>query len=288
MYKLIKENTSQYEIKNMCDGYNIPRCSYYAWLNRGMSKRKREDMYYAERILSVFEENNRIYGSPRITADLKANGLQIGRNRVFRLMKIQGLSGDRKRKRISTRNTSSSNEPAAGNLVQRNFNPEKPNELWAGDISNIETREGVMYLSVVLDLWSRAVIGWELQSSMAENLVIRSLSKALKNRKPKAELIVHTDQGSQFRSKRYIQLLSKNNLIQSMSYKGNCYDNAAVESFFASLKKELVYRVDLRTKEEASNQIYKYIEIFYNRKRRHSKLGYLSPFNFEKSKNTTF
>ena len=288
MYKLIKENTPRFEIKNMCDGYNIPRCSYYSWLNRGISKRKREDMYYAERIASVFEENNRIYGSPRITADLRTNGLKIGRNRVFRLMKIQGLSGDRKKKRRIIKNTSSSNEPAAENLVKRNFDPENANELWAGDISNIETKEGVMYLSVVLDLWSRAVIGWELQSSMTENLVIRSLIKAIKNRNPKAELIVHTDQGSQFRSVRYKHLLSENNLIQSMSYKGNCYDNAAVESFFASLKNELVYRMDFRTKEEARSQIYKYIEIFYNRKRRHSRLGYLSPLNFEKLKNTTF
>lgn len=288
MYKLIKENTTEFDIKNMCDGYNIPRCSYYAWLNRGISKRKREDMYYAERIASVFEENNRIYGSPRITADLRTNGLRIGRNRVFRLMKIQGLSGDRKKKRRFIKNTSSSNEPAAENLVKRNFNPENANELWAGDISNIETKEGVMYLSVVLDLWSRAVIGWELQSSMTENLVIRSLTKAIKNRNPKAELIVHTDQGSQFRSARYKHLLSENNFIQSMSYKGNCYDNAAVEAFFASLKKELVYRMDFKTKEEARSQIYKYIEIFYNRKRRHSRLGYLSPLNFEKLKNTTF
>lgn len=288
MYKLIKENTSRFEIKNMCDGYNIPRCSYYAWLNRGISKRKREDMYYAERIASVFEENNRVYGSPRITADLNAKGLKIGRNRVFRLMKIQGLSGDRKKKRRFIKNTSSSNEPAAENLVKRSFDPENANELWAGDISNIETKEGVMYLSVVLDLWSRTAIGWELQSSMTENLVIRSLNNAIKNRKPKAELIVHTDQGSQYRSKRYKKLLSENNLIQSMSYKGNCYDNAVVESFFASLKKELVYRMNFRTKEEARSQIYKYIEIFYNRKRRHSRLGYLSPLNFEKLKNTTF
>lgn len=288
MYKLINENTPEFDIKNMCDGYNIPRCSYYAWLNRGISKRKREDMYYAERIASVFEENYRVYGSPRITADLNAKGLKIGRNRVSRLMKIQGLSGDRKKKRKFINNTSSSNEPATENLVKRDFNPKNPNELWAGDISNIETKEGIMYLSVVQDMWSRAVIGWELQSSMTQNLVIRSLNNAIKNRKPKAELIVHTDQGSQFRSKRYKKLLSENNLIQSMSYKGNCYDNAAVESFFASLKKELVYRVNFRTKEEARSQIYKYIEIFYNRKRRHSRLRYLSPLNFEKLKNTTF
>lgn len=282
MYNLIKENTSEFDVKNMCDAYTMPRCSYYSWLKRGLSTRKREDMYYAERILSIFEENNRVYGSPRITADLKTKGLKIGRNRVFRLMKIQGLSGDRKRKRRFTKNTSYSNEPVAENLVKRNFNPENANELWAGDISNIETKEGVMYLSVVLDLWSRAVIGWEMQSSMTENLVMKSLNNAVRNRKPKGELIVHTDQGSQFRSVRYRELLSENNFIQSMSYKGNCYDNAAVESFFASLKKELVYRVDLRTKEDARNQIYKYIEIFYNRKRRHSSLGYLSPLNFEK------
>lgn len=288
MYKLIYENTPGYEIKNMCDAYSMPRCSYYSWLTRGLSKRKREDMYYAERIATVFDVNKRIYGSPRITAELRGQGLKIGKNRVCRLMKIHGLTADRKKKRRFITNTSTSQEPAVENLVKRNFNPEKANELWAGDISNIETKDGVMYLSVVLDLWSRSVIGWEMQSSMTENLVIRSLNNAVRNRNPKAELIVHTDQGSQFRSTRYKQLLRKNNFIQSMSYKGNCYDNAAVESFFASLKKELVYRVNFKSKEEARSQIFEYIEIFYNRKRRHSRLGYLSPLNFEKLKNTTF
>jgi putative transposase len=288
MYKQIKENTSEYDVKNMCDAYSMPRCSYYSWMKRGLSKRKREDMYYAERIATVFDAYKRIYGSPRITAELRAEGLKIGKNRVCRLMKIQGLSADRKKKRRFVNYASSAKEPVAENLVKRNFNPENPNELWAGDISNIETKEGVMYLSVVLDMWSRAAIGWEMQSSMTENLVIRSLNNAVRNRKPKAQLIVHTDQGSQFRSARYRQLLSKNNFIQSMSYKGNCYDNAAVESFFASLKKELVYRVNFKSKEEARRQIFEYIEIFYNRKRRHSTLGYVSPLNFEKLKNTTF
>lgn len=288
MYKQLKENTSSYEVKQMCDAFMIPRCSYYAWLNRGMSKRKREDMYYSERIASVFEEKKKRYGSPRITAELREEGLRVGKNRVCRLMKIQGLTADRKKKRKFVIYGSSFREPAAGNLVNMNFNPSAANDLWAGDISIIETDEGVMYLSVVMEMWSRAVIGWDIQSSMNENLVIRALEKAIRNRKPKAGLIVHTDRGSQYASIRYRQLLSENNITQSMSYKGNCYDNAAVESFFATLKKELVYRMRFKSKEEARRQIFEYIEIFYNRQRRHSKLGYVSPLNFEKLKKNTF
>lgn len=288
MYKQLKENTASYEVKQMCDAFTIPRCSYYAWLRRGMSKRKREDKYYAERIVSVFQEKKHRYGSPRITAELRDEGLKIGKNRVCRLMKIQGLTADRKKKRKYVNYASSLREPAAGNLVNMNFNPNAANDLWAGDISNIETDEGVMYLSVVLEMWSRAVIGWDIQSSMNESLVIRSLEKAIRNRKPMKGLIVHTDRGSQYASIRYRQLLSENNITQSMSYKGNCYDNAAVESFFASLKKELVYRVRFKSKEEARRQIFEYIEIFYNRQRRHSTLGYVSPLNFEKLKKTTF
>lgn len=288
MYKHLKENTSNYELKQMCDAFNIPRCSYYAWLNRGISKRKREDMYYRERIASVFQVKKHRYGSPRITAELREEGLKIGKNRVCRLMKIQGLTADRKKKRKFVNYASSLREPVAGNMVNMNFNPNAANQLWTGDISNIETDEGVMYLSVVLEMWSRAVIGWDIQSSMNENLVIRSLEKAIRNRKPMKGLIVHTDRGSQYASIRYRQLLSKNSINQSMSYKGNCYDNAPVESFFATLKKELVYRMRFKTKEEARRQIFEYIEIFYNRQRRHSTLGYVSPLNFEKLKNTTF
>ena len=288
MYKQLKENTSSYEVKQMCDAFMIPRCSYYAWLRRGLSKRKREDKYYSERITSVFKEKKQRYGSPRITAELRDEGLRIGKNRVCRLMKIQGLTADRRKKRKFINYASSCRVPAAYNLVNMNFNPGSANDLWAGDISHIETDEGTLYLSVVMEMWSRAVISWELQSSMNENLVIKTLQKAIRNRKPKAGLIVHTDRGSQYASIRYRQLLSENNITQSMSYKGNCYDNAAVESFFASLKKELVYRMRFKTKEEARRQIFEYIEIFYNRQRRHSKLGYVSPLNFEKQKKTTF
>ncbi|MDP1994040.1 MAG: IS3 family transposase [Ignavibacteria bacterium] len=288
MYKQLRDNTTRYEVKQMCDAYNIPRCTYYAWLKRGISKRKREDMYYAERIISVFQDKKHRYGSPRITAELRDEGLKIGKNRVCRLMKIQGLTADRKKKRKFVNYASSLKVPVAGNLVNMNFNPSAANDLWAGDISNIETDEGVMYLSVVLDMWSRAVIGWDIQSNMTENLVIRSLRKAIRNRKPMKKLIVHTDRGSQYASFRYRQLLSENNITQSMSYKGNCYDNAAVESFFASLKKELVYRMRFKSKEEARRQIFEYIEIFYNRQRRHSTLGYVAPLNFEKLKNNHF
>jgi putative transposase len=288
MYKHLKENTTSFEVKQMCDAFMIPRCSYYAWLRRGICRRKREDIYYTERITAIHEEKKHRYGSPRITAELRDEGLKIGKNRVCRLMKIHGLTADRRKKRKFINYTSSLREPAACNLVNMHFNPKAANDLWAGDISNIETDEGVLYLSVIMDMWSRAVIGWDIQSSMNENLVIRSLEKAIRSRKPTKGLIVHTDRGSQYASIRYRQLLSDNNITQSMSFKGNCYDNAPVESFFASLKKELVYRESFKTKEEARRKIFEYIEIFYNRQRRHSTLGYVSPLNFEKLKNNTF
>ena len=287
MYKQLKDNTASFGVKQMCEAFMIPRCSYYAWQKRGISKRKREDMYYTELIATIHEQKKHRYGSPRITAELQAEGIKIGEKRVCRLMRIQGFTADRRKKRRRSYYPGL-REPAAGNMVNRKFNQRYANNLWAGDISEIQTNEGVMYLSVVMDMWSRAVIGWDIKSSMDENLVIRALEKAIISRKPKGKLIVHTDRGSQYSGVRYRQLLKKNNITQSMSFKGNCYDNAPVESFFASLKKELVYRDRFKTKEEARRKIFEYIEIFYNRQRRHSSLGYLSPMQFEKLKNNYF
>ena len=201
-------------------------------------------------------------------------------------MRKQGITA-RTKKRFRVTTNSNHNLPVAQNLVEMQFNPQKKNSLWTTDITYIRTSEGWLYLSVILDLWSRAVISWNAQSSMDEKLVIGTLDKALRQRKPAGELILHSDRGSQYASQLYRQMLRENNITQSMSSKGNCYDNAPVESFFSTLKRELVYRTTYKTREEAKQSLFEYIEVFYNRQRRHSTLGYLSPMQFENlNKNT--
>ena len=281
----MKQEESNYSVKMMSEILKVSRKSYYAWLRRPLSKRKKENAYLSERIRTVYNQSKLRYGSPRITAELREEGFSCSRNRVARLMKIQGITARTKRRfRVTT--NSNHNLPVAPNLVQMQFNPEKKNSLWTTDITYIRTGEGWLYLSVMLDLWSRTVISWNADRSMDENLVIRTLDKALRNRKPTGELILHSDRGSQYASKKLRQILKENNITQSMSSKGNCYDNAPTESFFSTLKRELVYRTSYKTREEAKQSLFEYIEVFYNRQRRHSTLGYLSPMQFEKLKNT--
>jgi transposase InsO family protein len=217
----------------------------------------------------------------RITAELREESFSCSKNRVARLMRKQGITAKTKKKfRVTT--NSKHNLPVANNLVEMQFNPEKANNLWTSDITYIRTREGWLYLSVVLDLWSRSVISWRADRNMDENLVIKPLEKAIRDRHPGGELILHSDRGSQYASQRLRKILKENNITQSMSSKGNCYDNAPTESFFSTLKRELIYRERYRTREEAKQSLFEYIEVFYNRQRRHSTLGYLSPLEFEK------
>jgi transposase InsO family protein len=200
-------------------------------------------------------------------------------------MRKQGITA-RTKKRFKVTTNSKHHLPIAPNLVEMQFNPEKINSIWTTDITYIATKEGWLYLSVILDLKSRAVISWDADRSIDENLVIRTLEKALRDRSPSSELILHSDRGSQYASHRLRQMLKENNIQQSMSSKGNCYDNAPVESFFSTLKRELVYRDNYKTREEAKQSLFEYIELFYNRQRRHSTLGYLSPLQFENLKKT--
>jgi transposase InsO family protein len=269
----------------MSEVLKVSRSGYYAWINRPMSARQKYNTYLTERIRSIHEQRKRVYGCLRITAELRDEGFSCSKNRVARLMRKQGITARTKRRfRITT--NSNHKLPIANNLVEMQFNPQKKNSLWTTDITYIWTREGWLYLSVMLDLWSRAVISWNAEKSMDENLVINTLDKALRNRKPAGELILHSDRGSQYASQRLRKILKQNNILQSMSSKGNCYDNAPTESFFSTLKRELIYRERYRTREEAKQSLFEYIEVFYNRQRRHSTLGYLSPMQFEKLKNT--
>ena len=284
-YKFMKDNQNIFHIDLMSKVLKVSRSGYYAWLRRPVSSREKNNRYLSERIRSIYEQRKQVYGCLRITAELKEQGFSCSKNRIARLMRKQGITA-RIKKRFRVTTNSNHKLPVAENLVEMQFNPEKKNNLWTTDITYIWTREGWLYLSVILDLWSRAIISWNADRSMNENLVIKTLEKALKSRKPNGELILHSDRGSQYASMKLRKILKENNIQQSMSAKGNCYDNAPTESFFSTLKRELVYRERFNTREEAKQKIFEYIEVFYNRQRRHSTLGYLSPMQFEKLKNT--
>jgi len=266
----------------MSESLSVTRSGYYRWISTGMKSPKLlTETELLNQILEIFNNSKQRYGSPRITAELRSKGMRISKKRVARIMKKHGIKSKTKR-RFKVTTNSKHKLPIAKNLVEMKFNPTSANILWTSDITYIRTQEGWLYLAVILDLWSRSVISWGADKYMDENLVIRTLDKAIAIRGKQENLIFHSDRGSQFASLRMRKLLEQNQIRQSMSSKGNCYDNAPTESFFSTLKRELVYRENFKTREEAKQKLFEYIEVFYNRKRRHSSLGYLSPLDFEK------
>ena len=230
-------------------------------------------------IREIHEKSRQSYGERRIKDDLADLGKTVSRQRIRRLMKEEGLACKTKRKFKATTD-SSHNKPVAENLLKRDFNREQPDQAYVGDITYIPTREGWLYLSVFIDLCSRAVVGWSMGSRMTATLVTDSLEMAMWKRRPEAGLLVHSDRGSQYVSERYQKLLTDNEFVCSMSRKGNCWDNAVAESFFHTLKTELIHHEDFQTREEAQQAIFEYI-VFYNRQRKHSTNGYLAPFKYE-------
>jgi len=229
----------------------------------------------------VHEKSRKTYGSPRITAELCASGIRCGKNRIARLMRENGVVAKTKRKfKITT--DSKHNLPIAENLLDQKFTADAPNKTWTGDITYIWTRQGWMYLAVVLDLFNREIAGWSMRKRITKDIATEALTMAVKRKRPQAGLIFHSDRGSQYASHKFRKLLEKHHFIQSMSGKRNCYDNAVTESFFHTLKTELVYFEKYRSRSEARQSIFEYIEIFYNRIRRHSYLGYVSPVDFGK------
>lgn len=253
---------------------------FYTWLKRPKSKRVEEDEVLTEKIVVFHASSRRSYGSPRIHQDLKAAGYKVGRKRVARLMKSAGLRGKSKRRSKTTTNSRHSRSRAE-NLVQQNFAVADPDTLWASDITYISTAEGWLYLAVTLDLFSRKVIGWAFSERLTDDLTLSALEMATRQRPTSITLIHHSDQGSQYASAGFRTALTTNGIVQSMSGKGNCYDNAVVESFFATLKTEEVEAAGYETRQQAKTSLFSYIEGFYNSKRRHSSLGYLSPNDFE-------
>lgn len=266
----------------MCKVLLVSRSSYYYWLAQRPSKRASENEAITQLISSLFTASKGRYGSPKITRDLKARGVKVSRPRVARLMKQANLRSVIQKKFVVTTTDSKHTYPVAENHLNRQFNPVKPGQAWVSDLTYIRTGEGWLYLTMIMDLYDRKVIGWALSTSMkATETTIPAWQMALKNRPIERDLIFHSDRGVQYACHAFTKLLKKHPLVvQSMSGKGNCWDNAVAESFFKSLKSELIYQHDFKTRVAAKQATFEYIEIWYNRQRRHSSLGYLSPFDY--------
>lgn len=260
--------------------FSIERSGYYAWLKRKPGKRAISNEELDKKITAVFKAHQGRYGAKRITDELRDNGEICSKNRVAKRMKQLGLQAKAKRKfKVTT--DSKHNLPVAPNLLDRDFSATAPNQKWVGDISYVWTDEGWMYLAVVIDLYSRAVIGWSIQSTMSRQLVCDALMMALWRRGFPHDVLFHSDRGSQYCSNDYQKMLKAYGFICSMSRKGNCWDNAIAESFFHSIKTELVYTERYATREIAKQSIFQYIEVYYNRVRRHSAIGSIAPEVFE-------
>lgn len=268
-------------MKAMCTVLRVSRSGYYAWSKRPPSRRAQANARLLEAIQTVHVESRRTYGSPRIHAALVSQGVSCGRNRIARLMRLHGVISQRQYPRRQ-RHATAHGRSKTSNLLAQNFRVAEANHVWAGDITMLWSGSGWLYLAVVMDLYSRRIIGWAMRKRMTDDLVIDALETALGQRQAHPELIYHSDQGSQYASEAFVRTLQKNQITPSMSRKGNCYDNAVVESFFKSLKAELCKQTRFKTREEARARVFEYIEVFYNRKRLHSTLGYRSPVEYEK------
>jgi putative transposase len=284
-FAFIKANLSSFAIRAVCRVLDVSVSGYYAWLKRPVSKRARRRAALAEKIKTVHDENLNVYGSPRVYKALKAEGEAVCENTVASVMQEHQIRPKTTRKFIPCTTDSNHQQPVAENRLDRQFKAELPNQKWAVDITYIPTGEGWLYLAGVLDLCSRKIVGWSMADHMKTELVSDALTMAITRRGKHPGLLHHSDRGVQYASDAYQHLLQLNNMEPSMSRKGNCWDNACAESFWATLKKELVNHEQYATRAQARQSIFEYIEVFYNRQRLHSSLGYLSPEAFEASLN---
>ena len=258
----------------------VSRSAYYSWRAGRYGVREQRDLTLLTHMQSIHRESRQSYGSPRLYHALKKEGVTCGRNRVARLMRQHGIEAKKKRRyRITT--TSKHTMPVADNVLDREFSAKAPNERWVSDITYLWTSEGWLYLGVVLDLFSRRVVGWSMQSTLETSVASDALTMALHTRRPAPGLIHHSDRGSQYASRRYQDQLQSHGMECSMSRKGNCWDNAVAESFFSTLKTELTRDQRFLTHDQAKLAVFEYIEVWYNRKRQHSTVGFLSPVQCE-------
>ena len=279
-YRAIQEHDRRYPIRLMCRALAVSAAGYYAWRSLPESPRSIQARTLLSAIRVVHQESRETYGSPSIWDALVKRGHRVSENRIARLMRADGIRAKTvKQWRVTTQ--SNHRMPVAANVLDRQFSVTRPNRVWAGDITYVWTTEGWLYLAVVLDLYSRTVIGWALEARLTGDLTQQALTMAIRRRTPNAGLLHHSDRGSQYAATAYQQLLTTHGMTGSMSRRGNCWDNACVESFFGTLKRELIYHRQYRTRDEATQDIFEYIEVFYNRKRRHSTLGYDSPAEYE-------
>lgn len=267
-------------MKELCNTLQVTESGYYYWRKHKISSRESRDTYLTCRIREIHQQVKSRYGAPRIHAELQAGGEKVSRKRVSRLMRENNITAKVKRRCKSTTDSNHTNE-IAPNLLEQNFAVSAANQVWVADLTYIWTGEGWLYLAIILDLYSRMIVGWQICDRMTRELVIKAFLLAYWKRKPGKGLIHHSDRGSQYTSKDFQNLLTNVGAKSSMSGKGNCYDNAVAESFFHSLKTELRPDKIFKTKEEAKNAVFEYIEGFYNTKRRHSALNYCSPIDFE-------
>jgi len=272
---------ANFPVTLMCRVLEVTRAGYYAWRKRKPSRRAQENEQLAKKIAEVHRDSRGSYGSPRVYAELCTQGFDVGRNRIARIMREEGILGRRKpRFRLTT--DSDHKLPVALNLLDRQFMADEPDAAWVADITYVWTQQGWLYLAVILDLFSRRVVGWSMAEHMRTELVLDALRAALGSRLPaETGLVFHSDRGSQYASEAYQDALAEHGITCSMSRRGNCWDNAVAESFFSTLKTELVHNVIFLTRDSARNAIAEWIEIFYNGKRRHSSLGYATPLQAE-------
>jgi putative transposase len=263
----------------MCEVLDVSRSGFYAWQSRAMSRRQQANESLLAQIREIYRKSRKNYGSPRIYKTLKAQGMCLGRKRVARMMRQNGIVAEPFR-RIHWKRCFKTAK-AAGNLVQRQFAVSQMNRIWAADMTSFWTGSGWVHLAIVMDLCSRRIVGWAMHGQMTERLVLDALEMAILNRRPAGPLIHHSDQGSQYQSHLFRSKLKEYGITLSMSRRGNCWDNAPVESFFKTVKNELQNDARFKSREEARAQLFDYIEVFYNRQRLHSTLGYVSPAQFE-------
>lgn len=279
-FKLIDEAKKQFPVHRLCNVLGVSESGFFAWKHRGASQRQLDDMVLLAHIRSQFALSHGTYGSPRMHVELYEDGVSVGRHRVARLMRDNGIIALQKRRYKKTTD-SDHGGLVAPNLLDQDFACDGPDQKWGVDISYVWTREGWLYLAIVLDLYSRRIVGWETSDRLKKDLAITALKRAIATRQPPRNLIHHSDRGSQYCSHGYRKLLAANGMLSSMSGKGNCYDNAMVETVFKTIKSELVWRTSFQTRQQAKNALGKYIDGFYNPRRRHSALGYKSPIKFE-------
>lgn len=277
---MIKENTADFSVKMMCKLLSVSPSGYYGWRDRPLSNRIQKNIVLSAKIKALFDKEHGRAGAKRIAKRLNQLGIQAGRHRVARIMRANSWRAKAAKKFKATTN-SNHKLPVAPNLLQQNFSATRPNEKWVSDITYIWTEEGWLYLAVVMDLYSRMVVGWSMSERMTSKLVMNALQMAIWRRGRPQGVIIHSDRGSQYCSHDYQRLLAENGFISSMSKRGDCYDNASMESWNHSFKVEAIHGEKFMTRAAAKNHVFEYIDIYYNRTRLHSRLGYASPVCFE-------